>query len=543
MLVPRLTPDSTMSGLRSFIRCLTANITQSVGVPSIAYLVSLTSRARIGLTIDSEWPAPLWLNSGATTQTSLDRCAAISISASSPGAWMPSSLVTRMRARARSLIFTSAFSFGRAGNRREPAHVGTQRLGNRHRAVLVLVVLQDRDQRAADREARAVQRVHEARAPLPAIRALLGPITRIHAARLVIAAVGAARDLAVASLPRQPDLDVEGLARGRAHVAAAQDDGAIRYLQPFQHLLGARGHALVLGGGLLRRGDRDQLDLGELVHADHAARVLAGRTRLGAEARREGGVAQRQHLLVQHRVVGEVGQRQLGGRHQPEAVVGMEHVLGEARQLADPVGGVVAHQQRWVDLGVAALLRGMQVEHELRDGALQSRQLALHEHEARTGDLGRRSKVHLAVRLTQRHMVLRREREVALAAVAADLDVAGLVGAVRHLVEWQVGQHLEPASQLVVELGGLRLAFLQRVLERRDLGHGGVGTFALALGDADLLAELLAPGLDALGFGDGGAAALVDLEDLDRQRRQVALLQARIERGRILADEADIMHG
>ena len=72
MLVPRLTPDRTMSGLRSFSRCLTANSTQSVGVPSMANLVSLTSRARIGREIDSEWPAPLWLNSGATTQTSLD---------------------------------------------------------------------------------------------------------------------------------------------------------------------------------------------------------------------------------------------------------------------------------------------------------------------------------------------------------------------------------------------------------------------------------------------------------------------------------------
>src|SRR6185312_21974 len=426
MLVPRLTPDSTMSGLRSFSRCLTANSTQSVGVPSIAYLVSLTSRARIGLMIDNEWPAPLWLNSGATTQTSLDSWVAISISASSPGAWMPSSLVTRMRARARSLIFTSAFSLGTAGDRGQPAHVGPQRLRDRHRAVLVLVVLQDRDQRAADREARAVQRVHEARAPLPTIRALLGPVTRIHAPQLVVAAVGAARDLAIAALARQPDLDVIGLARGRAHVAAAQDDGAVRDLQSLQNLLGPRGHALVLGGGLLGRGDGHHLDLGELVRADHAACVLAGRACFRAEAGREGGVAQRQHLLVEHRLVGEVGQWHLSGRNQPEPVVGMEHVLGEARQLADAVGGVVAHQQRGVDLGVAALLRRVQVEHELRESTLEPRQLALQEHEARAGYPGRRREVHLAGRLAQGHMVLGREREIALAAVAADLDVGGL---------------------------------------------------------------------------------------------------------------------
>src|SRR3569833_2212052 len=149
MLVPRLTPDRTMSGLRSFSRCLTANSTQSVGVPSIAYLVSLTSRARIGMMIDSEWPAPLWLNSGATTQTSLDSWVASSISAASPGAWMPSSLVTRMRARERSLIFTWPFSFRRPGDRGQPTHVGPPRLGDRHRAVLGLEVLKHRDQRAA----------------------------------------------------------------------------------------------------------------------------------------------------------------------------------------------------------------------------------------------------------------------------------------------------------------------------------------------------------------------------------------------------------
>src|SRR6266851_2997463 len=82
------------------------NSTQSVGVPSSANLASLTSRQRIGRDSDSEWPAPLWLTSGATTQTSLESWVAISIKASRPGAWMPSSLVTRMRALASSAGFT-----------------------------------------------------------------------------------------------------------------------------------------------------------------------------------------------------------------------------------------------------------------------------------------------------------------------------------------------------------------------------------------------------------------------------------------------------
>ena len=87
------------------------------------------------------------------------------------------------------------------------------------------------------------------------------------------------------------------------------------------------------------------------------------------------------------------------------------------------------------------------------------------------------------------------------------------------------------------------LALLQRLLERRDLGHQRIGRLALALGNADLLAERLAPALDALALRDRRAPALVDLEQLGRQRRQVALLEAGIEGGGVLADESYVVHG
>ena len=73
----------------------------------------------------------------------------------------------------------------------------------------------------------------------------------------------------------------------------------IRQPEPLQDFLGARGHALVLGEALLGRGDGDQLDLGELVLADHAARVLAGGARFRAEARRPRGEAHRQLRFVE----------------------------------------------------------------------------------------------------------------------------------------------------------------------------------------------------------------------------------------------------
>jgi hypothetical protein len=221
----------------------------------------------------------------------------------------------------------------------------------------------------------------------------------------------------------------------------------------------------------------------------------------------------------------------------------MEHVLGELGQLAHAIGGVVAHQERRVDLGVAALFRRVQVEHELGDGSLQAREVLLQEYEARAGDLGGRREIHLAGRLAQRHMVFGLEGEVALAADAADLHVGGLVHAIGHVVERQVGQHLQAMRQLLVEAGGFGLALLQGRLEGRDLGHQRLGWLALALGDADLAAQRLALGLRRLALGDGGAAALVDLQQLGRQGREIALLQASVERSGVLPDETDVMHG
>ena len=96
-------------------------------------------------------------------------------------------------------------------------------------------------------------------------------------------------------MPGQPDLDVVGLLRGKAHVAGAQRHHAVVQVEPAQHFFGAGEHALVLVLALLRRGDGDELDLGELMLADHAAGVFARRPRLGAKARRTGGEPQGQH--------------------------------------------------------------------------------------------------------------------------------------------------------------------------------------------------------------------------------------------------------
>src|SRR5207248_5953226 len=71
------------------------------------------------------------------------------------------------------------------------------------RPVVALPVLDDRDDRAADRHRGAVQRMDE-----PRRRLLLGPVAGVQPARLVVGRVRAGGELAVALLPGEPGLDV-----------------------------------------------------------------------------------------------------------------------------------------------------------------------------------------------------------------------------------------------------------------------------------------------------------------------------------------------
>ena len=69
---------------------------------------------------------------------------------------------------------------------------------------------------------------------------------------------------------------------------------------------------------VLRRGDRHEFDLGELMLADHAARILAGGARLGAKARRAGGDAQGQLFFVEDFFADEICEGHFGGGDEPE---------------------------------------------------------------------------------------------------------------------------------------------------------------------------------------------------------------------------------
>src|SRR5262245_1069779 len=110
---------------------------------------------------------------------------------------------------------------------RHAAHVRLQSLGNYDRPIGLLIVLEYRDQRTPDREPRAVQRVDVAD-----LLAAFGAVARIHAPRLKVAAHRARGDFSIGILAWQPNLDVVGLLGGKAHVARAEQHGAVGKAEP-----------------------------------------------------------------------------------------------------------------------------------------------------------------------------------------------------------------------------------------------------------------------------------------------------------------------
>src|SRR5689334_5218474 len=73
----------------------------------------------------------------------------------------------------------------------QAAHIALQHLWHRDRAALLLVRLHDGDERAADGNAGAVERVHVAH-----LASALGAVARLHAPRLKLAAERAGGNLA-----------------------------------------------------------------------------------------------------------------------------------------------------------------------------------------------------------------------------------------------------------------------------------------------------------------------------------------------------------
>ena len=152
---------------------------------------------------------------------------------------------------------------------------------------------------------------------------------------------------------------------------------------------------------VFRTDDSHHFDLIKLVLTDHAAGVAPVGTGFTSKARRVRRHKNRQVRGLQHLPGHRVRQRHFSGRNEVQrialtlltALFGGKEVFFKLRQLPGAAHRVGRDDIGRVALGVA-VLAGVDVQHELRNGAVQMRDLPLHETETCAGKFRGRIKVH-----------------------------------------------------------------------------------------------------------------------------------------------------
>ncbi|CCJ83722.1 hypothetical protein BN133_99 [Cronobacter dublinensis 582] len=273
----------------------------------------------------------------------------------------------------------------------------------------------------------------------------LAAAARLHATSLEIPYVRAGRDFAVRILRRDPHFQVVGFTRAKAHVAGAQQHLAIRQAEQLQHSLRMAGHLFQRLHGVFRTHDLYHFHFIELVHTDKTAGVTTIRARFRAEARRMRGHFYRQRVLVDDFIAHEVGQRHFRRRDQRVVAAvrfffqrtGMEQIACELRQLTGAIKRVVVHQVRHIVFAIAMLF-GMQIEHELRQRAVQTGNLPFHHDKTGAGQLNGAREIKPAMHFTEGDMIAHVEIELTRRAPAAHFHVVAVIFTVRHFIVRQV---------------------------------------------------------------------------------------------------------
>ena len=148
-----------------------------------------------------------------------------------------------------------------------------------------------------------------------------------------------------------------------------------------------------------------------------------------------------QVVFIDDLITHEVSQRHFSGWDQRVVAAvcflvqrtGMEQIAGKFRQLARTVQRIVVDQIRHVGFAVAMLL-GVQIQHELRQRAVQMGNLAFHHHKTRAGQLNRCRKVQARVHFAQRHVIAHFEVKLTRRTPAFHFNVVVFIFADRHAV-------------------------------------------------------------------------------------------------------------
>ena len=194
----------------------------------------------------------------------------------------------------------------------------------------------------------------------------------------------------------------------------------------------------------------------------------------------------------------------------------MEEVLRELGELAGAEEGLGVDHVGRQDFGVA-VLAGVEVEHEVGEGALEACSLAVVDDEAGAGDFGGAVEV-----------------EDAEGSPISQWGLAGksnCVGCPRSFRAVLACSSEPTGTESLGRLGScwrsaadLEIGFVARVSRAamrslREVGSSvtAAGVFAFALEAADLLRESVALGLEGFGLGDGGAAGGVEVGEVGEE--------------------------
>ncbi len=178
---------------------------------------------------------------------------------------------------------------------------------------------------------------------------------------------------------------------------------------------------------LLGGDDLHDFDLLELMLPDHPARIASIAARLAAETRRMADVANRQAFGIENLIAIEIRDRHFGRGNQIQIVIAgdAELIFGKFRQLSRSEQRIAVDEVRNVHLGIA-VLGDVQIEHELRQRALQARKRTANDDEPRAADARSGFEIERSVR-AEIDVILRRKIQLRRLTPRAQLDVRRFV--------------------------------------------------------------------------------------------------------------------
>ena len=190
-------------------------------------------------------------------------------------------------------------------------------------------------------------------------------------------------------------------------------------------------------------------------------------------------------------------------------VVGVEKVVSELGEISCAEQRLGVYERRGKHFDVA-VLAGMEVEHELGEGAFEAGAGAEVDDEARAGDLGSALEVEDAELFAELPVGLGGERKLARLTPGLDDLIVVLGSPSGDVVGGEIGERLEECAELCVELGSGRFKQVGTGLQSRGLLADGGGVPARALEFRELLRQRVALRFQGFEFGDGAAALGVE---------------------------------